>query len=114
MDAGRKNAEDGPVGPKKQIGIYLAAGQEHLVGRRSRRLCVHRKGATRAFGPGHPALPAGLRDWGQPVLIPGSMGTASWVRRGVADNPAFATAAHGAGHCIRHWRTAPFDRERRR
>jgi tRNA-splicing ligase RtcB len=78
----------------------LAKVEEHRVGGRSRHLCVHRKGATRAFGPGHPALPAGLQEVGQPVLIPGSMGTASWVLRGVADNPAFATAAHGAGRLL--------------
>lgn len=78
----------------------LAKVEEHRVGRHSRRLCVHRKGATRAFGPGHPALPGELRALGQPVLIPGSMGTASWVLRGVADNPAFATAAHGAGRLM--------------
>jgi tRNA-splicing ligase RtcB len=78
----------------------LAKVEEHRVGNHSRRLCVHRKGATRAFGPGHPALPAELRSSGQPVLIPGSMGTASWVLRGVTDNPAFATAAHGAGRLM--------------
>jgi len=78
----------------------LAKIEEHMVGRHSRRLCVHRKGATRAFGPGHPALPPGLSSVGQPVLIPGSMGTASWVLRGVAGNPAFATAAHGAGRVM--------------
>jgi tRNA-splicing ligase RtcB len=78
----------------------LAKVEEHRVGGHSRRLCVHRKGATRAFGPGHPALPADLRPIGQPVLIPGSMGTASWVLRGVAGNPAFATAAHGAGRVM--------------
>jgi tRNA-splicing ligase RtcB len=78
----------------------LAKVEEHLVGKHSRRLCVHRKGATRAFGPGHPALPPDLRPVGQPVLVPGSMGTASWVLRGVADNPAFATAAHGAGRLM--------------
>jgi tRNA-splicing ligase RtcB len=63
-------------------------------------LCVHRKGATRAFGPGHPDLPPSLRATGQPVLLPGSMGTASWVLRGVPDNPAFASAAHGAGRLM--------------
>ena len=78
----------------------LAKIEEHRVRGHSRRLCVHRKGATRAFGPGHPALPEGLRSLGQPVLIPGSMGTASWVLRGVPDNPAFATAAHGAGRLM--------------
>jgi tRNA-splicing ligase RtcB len=78
----------------------LAKVEEHRVGNHFRRLCVHRKGATRAFGPGHPALPPDLRPVGQPVLVPGSMGTASWVLRGVADNPAFATAAHGAGRVM--------------
>jgi tRNA-splicing ligase RtcB len=78
----------------------LAKVEEHRVGGHPRGLCVHRKGATRAFGPGHPALPDGLRPVGQPVLIPGSMGTASWVLRGVAGNPAFATAAHGAGRLM--------------
>ncbi|MFH1331014.1 MAG: RtcB family protein [Actinomycetota bacterium] len=78
----------------------LANVEEHLVDKHSRRLCVHRKGATRAFGPGHPALPPDLRLVGQPVLVPGSMGTASWVLRGVADSPAFASAAHGAGRLM--------------
>jgi tRNA-splicing ligase RtcB len=78
----------------------LAKIETHQVGGRTRRLCVHRKGATRAFGPGHPDLPSDLRDIGQPVLIPGSMGTASWVLRGVEGNPAFASAAHGAGRVM--------------
>jgi tRNA-splicing ligase RtcB len=60
-------------------------------------LCVHRKGATRALPPGHPALSAELREAGQPVLIPGSMGTASYVLAGVPGGPAFASACHGAG-----------------
>jgi tRNA-splicing ligase RtcB len=63
-------------------------------------MCVHRKGATRAFGPGHPDLPPPLRPVGQPVLVPGSMGTASWVLRGVEGNPAFSSAAHGAGRVM--------------
>lgn len=65
-----------------------------------RLLCVHRKGATRAFGPGHPDIPEDLRAVGQPVLVPGSMGTASWVMRGVAGNPAFDSSAHGAGRLL--------------
>lgn len=63
-------------------------------------LCVHRKGATRAFGPGHPDLPSDLRETGQPVLVPGSMGTASWVLKGTEANPAFGSAAHGAGRVM--------------
>jgi tRNA-splicing ligase RtcB len=78
----------------------LAKIETHLVDGRYIELCVHRKGATRAFGPGHPDLPQDLRPVGQPVLIPGTMGTASWVMRGVADNPAFASAAHGAGRVM--------------
>lgn len=64
------------------------------------RLCVHRKGATRAFGPAHPDLPPDYAAIGQPVLVPGSMGTASWVLRGLPGNAAFASAAHGAGRLM--------------
>ena len=78
----------------------LAKLETHVVAGQPRNLCVHRKGATRAFGPGHADLPDDLRAVGQPVLVPGSMGTASWVLRGVADNPAFASAAHGAGRLM--------------
>lgn len=78
----------------------LAKIERHTIDGELRRLCVHRKGATRAFGPGHPELPPDLRPVGQPVLIPGSMGTASWVMVGVEGNPAFGTAAHGAGRLM--------------
>jgi tRNA-splicing ligase RtcB len=78
----------------------LAKLETHAVAGEQKTLCVHRKGATRAFGPGHPDLPDGLRSVGQPVLVPGSMGTASWVLRGVTDNPAFDSAAHGAGRLM--------------
>jgi tRNA-splicing ligase RtcB len=78
----------------------LAKLERHEVGGEMRELCVHRKGATRAFGPGHPDLPAEVRTVGQPVLVPGSMGTASWVLCGTGANPAFASAAHGAGRLM--------------
>jgi tRNA-splicing ligase RtcB len=63
------------------------------------RLCVHRKGATRAFGPAHPETPDRYRAVGQPVLIPGSMGTASYVLVGTDDNAtlSFGSTCHGAG-----------------
>ncbi|WP_433419466.1 RtcB family protein [Microtetraspora malaysiensis] len=61
------------------------------------RLCVHRKGATLALPPYHPGLPADLAPFGQPVFIPGTMGTASHVLTGVADGPAFHSTCHGAG-----------------
>ena len=78
----------------------LAKLERHQVDGRDTLLCVHRKGATRAFGPGHPGLPEDLQEVGQPVFLPGSMGTASWVLRGVPDNPAFDSAAHGAGRMM--------------
>ena len=78
----------------------LAKIERHQVEDQDREVCVHRKGATRAFGAGHPALPDDLRSVGQPVLIPGSMGTASWVLKGLPDNPAFGSAAHGAGRVM--------------
>jgi tRNA-splicing ligase RtcB (3'-phosphate/5'-hydroxy nucleic acid ligase) len=78
----------------------LAKLEHHVVDGSDTLVCVHRKGATRAFGPGHPDLAPDLRPHGQPVLVPGSMGTASWVLRGVTGNPAFASAAHGAGRLM--------------
>ena len=78
----------------------LAKIETHEVDGVPTEVCVHRKGATRAFGPGHSDLPDDLKQCGQPVLVPGSMGTASWVLRGMADNPAFASAAHGAGRLM--------------
>jgi tRNA-splicing ligase RtcB len=76
--------------------------EEHQVGGRRRRLYVHRKGATRAFGPGHPDVPADLRATGQPVLIGGTMGTSSYILRGTAEGMqrAFGSACHGAGRSL--------------
>ncbi|MCV7124756.1 RNA-splicing ligase RtcB [Mycobacterium lacus] len=75
----------------------LAKIEVHPVEGRLRSVCVHRKGATRSLPPHHPDLPSDLATVGQPVLIPGTMGTASYVLAGVADNPAFFSTAHGAG-----------------
>ncbi len=76
--------------------------EEHEVDGRRRRLYVHRKGATRAFGPGHAELPAALRPLGQPVLIGGTMGTASFIMIGTSDcaEHAFSSACHGAGRAM--------------
>jgi tRNA-splicing ligase RtcB len=76
--------------------------ETHTVDGRKRRLFVHRKGATRAFGPGHPELPAEYSKVGQPVLIGGSMGTASWILAGAAgsEERAFGSACHGAGRAM--------------
>jgi tRNA-splicing ligase RtcB len=78
----------------------LAKIETHEIDGVPRRLCVHRKGATRALPPGHEALPADLRQIGQPVLIPGSMGTASYVLVGSETGGAFHSAAHGAGRVM--------------
>jgi tRNA-splicing ligase RtcB len=80
----------------------VAKVEEHDAGGRSTRLVVHRKGATRSFGPGRPELPAVYRGTGQPVLIPGSMGTASFVLAGTKEAEAlsFGSTAHGAGRVM--------------
>ncbi len=79
----------------------LAKLEEHEVDGRDRRLCVHRKGATRALAPGDPSLPAGYRAVGQPVLVPGSMGTSSYVLVGAAGAArTFASTCHGAGRSL--------------
>ncbi len=76
--------------------------ERHVVDGRERELWVHRKGATRAFGPGHPELPRALRAVGQPVLIGGSMGTASYVLVGTEQGMrlAYGSACHGAGRAM--------------
>ncbi len=74
----------------------------HEIDGSRRRLFVHRKGATRAFGPGHAELPAALREAGQPVLIGGSMGTCSYLLAGTSESErrAFSSACHGAGRAM--------------
>ncbi|MFC1684761.1 RtcB family protein [Pseudomonadota bacterium] len=76
--------------------------ESHEVDGSLRRLFVHRKGATRALGPGHPELPASLRAVGQPVLIGGSMGTCSYVLVGTkaSEQLAFSSSCHGAGRAM--------------
>jgi tRNA-splicing ligase RtcB len=78
----------------------LAKLEWHETGGQRRLLCVHRKGATRALPPGHPELPDDLRAVGQPVLVPGSMGTSSHVLVGVSPGGAFASTCHGAGRTM--------------
>jgi tRNA-splicing ligase RtcB len=76
--------------------------EEHAVDGRRRVLFVHRKGATRAFGPGHPEVPPEYRSVGQPVLIGGTMGTASYILAGTrqSESRAFSSASHGAGRTM--------------
>jgi tRNA-splicing ligase RtcB len=84
------------------IAHNMAKVEEHEIDGRRFRVCVHRKGSTRAFGPGSSVLPEDLRDIGQPVLIPGSMGTASYVLIGTAEamKQTFGSTCHGAGRVM--------------
>jgi tRNA-splicing ligase RtcB len=90
----------------------LAKLEEHHVDGHARRLCVHRKGATRAFGPGHAGLPARYRAVGQPVLVPGSMGSGSFVLVGDtrAATRSFASTCHGAGRAMSRTRSKKLQR----
>ncbi len=76
--------------------------ETHRIDDRVQSLFVHRKGATRAFGPGHPELPAVFKATGQPVLIGGSMGTGSYILAGLAESESrsFSSACHGAGRAM--------------
>jgi tRNA-splicing ligase RtcB len=80
----------------------IAKMEEHVVDGRTKRLCVHRKGATRAFPAGHPELPDRYRTIGQPVIIPGDMGRSSWVLAGEPGSmeKTFGTSCHGAGRVM--------------
>jgi tRNA-splicing ligase RtcB len=77
----------------------IAKMERHKVDGREKVLCVHRKGATRAFPPGHPDLPERYKDVGQPVIIPGDMGRCSYVLVGAigAMEQTFGSTCHGAG-----------------
>jgi tRNA-splicing ligase RtcB len=80
----------------------IAKLERHVVDGVERELVVHRKGATRAFGPGNPALPAAHRELGQPVLVPGDMGRTSYVLLGTkeAERRSFGSCCHGAGRLL--------------
>jgi tRNA-splicing ligase RtcB len=80
----------------------IAKIETHKVNGDQKKVWVHRKGATRAFPPGHPEIPADYRSAGQPVLIPGSMGTSSWLLVGTekAMEVSFGSTAHGAGRML--------------
>ncbi len=80
----------------------IAHIETHRINGQSRKVCVHRKGATRAFGPGDAALPPEYRQFGQPVLVPGSMGTSSWVLVGTEKSmeKSLGSCCHGAGRLL--------------
>ena len=80
----------------------VAKMEEHTVDGHRMAVCVHRKGATRAFGPGAPDLPGEYAAWGQPVIIPGSMGTSSYLLHGTegAMQRTFGSTCHGSGRVM--------------
>jgi tRNA-splicing ligase RtcB len=84
------------------IAHNMGKTETHVVNGENVRVCVHRKGATRAFGPGFEGLPEVYRPFGQPVLVPGSMGTASWVLLGTEESmtKSFGSSCHGAGRVM--------------
>jgi len=80
----------------------IAKVEEHIIDGKTKKLCVHRKGATRAFPPNHPDIPEKYKEIGQPVLIPGDMGTASYILLGTqkAMEETFGSTCHGAGRVL--------------
>jgi tRNA-splicing ligase RtcB (3'-phosphate/5'-hydroxy nucleic acid ligase) len=105
LTAAAREAFERTVGPGGLDLLYdvshnLAKLEVHQVDGAPVELCVHRKGATRALPPHHPELPPALAPHGQPVLVPGSMGTASYVLVGVEGGGAFHSTCHGAGRAM--------------
>jgi len=106
----RRSFEEVLAGTVRDFDLYtvydvchnIAKIEEHEIDGRRQKLCIHRKGATRAFGPGHPDVPKVYRDVGQPVLVPGDMGTASYVLVGTQEamEHSFGTTCHGAGRTM--------------
>jgi len=97
-----RSAEDMGIRMVYDVAHNIAKLEEHVVDGKTVKVFVHRKGATRAFPPGRPEIPPDYRDIGQPVLIPGSQGTASYVMVGTeqAMRETFGTSAHGAGRVM--------------
>lgn len=115
----RKSSEDLDMHMIYDVCHNVGKVEEHTIEGKRRKVVVHRKGATRAFPPGHPETPAKYKNMGQPVLIPGTMGTASYILLG---NPksmelSFGSTAHGAGRnmsrerAIREYRGGEIQRD---
>ena len=98
----KKSAESLGMDLLYDVAHNIAKFEEHQVNGEKKTLCVHRKGATRAFGPGHPAIPQAYREIGQPVIIPGDMGRASFVLVGTdkAMTDSWGSTCHGAGRTM--------------
>ena len=106
-----EKAEDLDMGIVYDVCHNIAKLEEHIIDGKKRKLIVHRKGATRSFGPGKKEIPMKYRDVGQPVLIPGDMGTESYLLRGTKEaEETFGSTCHGAGRvmsrhqAVKQWR----------
>jgi tRNA-splicing ligase RtcB len=109
-----RSAEDLGMHLIYDVAHNIAKFEKHRIGDETKELCVHRKGATRAFPPGHEEVPEKYKDIGQPVLIPGDMGTHSYLLLGtdLAMTETFGSTCHGAGRVMS--RTKALDRTRGR
>lgn len=93
---------DGEARTLYDVAHNIAKKETHTINGSSCQCCVHRKGATRAFGGDHPEIANSFKSTGQPVLVPGDMGTGSWIMAApkTGQNPAFASSCHGAGRAL--------------
>ncbi len=98
----QKSAESLGLSTICDVSHNIARMEKHDIGRGPVDVCVHRKGATRSYGPGHPDIPELFRDIGQPVIIPGDMGTNSYILSGTSDamEESFGSTCHGAGRVM--------------
>jgi tRNA-splicing ligase RtcB len=98
----KKSAEKLNLGLIYDVSHNIAKIEQHNIDGSIRKVCVHRKGATRAFGPGHPDIPEAYRDVGQPVIVPGDMGRYSYIMVGTnaAMIESFGSTCHGAGRLM--------------
>jgi tRNA-splicing ligase RtcB len=96
-----QRAEDLDMGIVYDVCHNIAKLEEHTVEGKKQKVYVHRKGATRSFGPGRPEIPQKYRDIGQPVIIPGDMGTESYLLKGTKESEeTFGSTCHGAGRIM--------------
>jgi tRNA-splicing ligase RtcB len=98
----KKSSESLGLSTIYDVSHNIARIEEHYTGGGLKKVCVHRKGATRSYGPGHPDLPEIFREVGQPVIIPGDMGTSSYILSGTrtAMDESFGSTCHGAGRLM--------------
>ena len=116
----KDSAENMDMGIIYDVCHNIAKLEEHVIDGKKRKVYVHRKGATRAFGPGQPTVPLKYRSMGQPVIIPGDMGTESYLLHGTKEaEETFGSTCHGAGRvlsrheALRKWRGEDVVRELR-